>query len=241
MTRTGLLVALVIAAIVGLVFGLYPRLDLRLAALFYEASASRWMSTYSFEFWSFLRRAVMWIVAIVAAPAVVALVLNPLFPNARWLMPTRKALFLAMTLALGPGLVANVILKDNWNRPRPGDVVEFGGRENFVAWWDPRGTCNKNCSFIAGEPSGAFWTLAPAALAPPQWRALAYGAALGFGAAAGLLRMVFGAHFFSDVVFSGVLIFLVVWIVYGLLFRWRLPWQTAGTKPSAMSKPGPQA
>jgi hypothetical protein len=36
MNRTGLLIALSVAAAVGLLFGLYPRLDLRLAELFYD-------------------------------------------------------------------------------------------------------------------------------------------------------------------------------------------------------------
>ena len=31
-----------------------------------------------------------------------------------------------------------------------------------------------------------------------------------------------GAHFFSDVVFAGVFSFLVIWLVHGLLYRWRL-------------------
>ena len=30
-----------------------------------------------------------------------------------------------------------------------------------------------------------------------------------------------GAHFFSDVVFAGVFSFLVIWLVHGLLYRWR--------------------
>ena len=74
---------------------------------------------------------------------------------------------------------------------------------------------------MGGESAGAFWTLAPAALAPPHWRGVAYAAALTFGAAVGLLRMMFGGHFFSDVVFSGVFVFLVVWIIHGILYRWR--------------------
>ena len=32
-------------------------------------------------------------------------------------------------------------------------LTEFGGTGHFVPWWDPRGDCPKNCSFIAGEPS----------------------------------------------------------------------------------------
>jgi membrane-associated phospholipid phosphatase len=51
---------------------------------------------------------------------------------------------------------------------------------------------------------------APAALTPPQWRPLAYAAALLFGVAMGALRMAGGAHFFTDGVFAGVLMFLVV-------------------------------
>ena len=90
-----------------------------------------------------------------------------------------------------------------------------------MPWWDPRGDCPKNCSFVAGEPSGAFWTLAPAAVTPPQWRVLAYAAALAFGASVGLLRIAGGGHFFSDVVFAGVFTFLVIWLTHGFLYRWR--------------------
>ena len=74
---------------------------------------------------------------------------------------------------------------------------------------------------MAGEPAGAFWTMAPAAVAPPAWRVAAYGAAIVFGAAVGVLRMSAGGHFFTDVVFAGVITFLVIWLVHGLLYRWR--------------------
>jgi lipid A 4'-phosphatase len=97
----------------------------------------------------------------------------------------------------------------------------FDGDDRFVPWWDPRGNCPDNCSFVAGEPSGAFWTLAPAALAPPAWRAAATVGALAFGAGLGLVRMAMGGHFFTDVVFSGVFTFLIIWLMHGFLFRWR--------------------
>ena len=141
-------------------------------------------------------------------------------PHRPLLVPGRAVVFLISTLVLGPGLVVNVGLKDNWGRSRPIDVPQLGGSEHFTAWWDPRGGCAKNCSFVTGDGSGAFWTLAPAALAPPAWRPLAYGAALAFGATVGVFRMAFGAHFFSDVVFAGVFVFLIIWLMHGLLYRW---------------------
>jgi len=171
--------------------------------------------------WLLVRNAASVLIALIAVPAGIALIGRILRPHKPTLMPPRHALLILLTLALGPGLLANAILKDNWGRPRPIEVMEFGGQLKFLPWWDPRGPCPKNCSFVAGEPSGAFWTLAPAALTPPHWRAVAYGAALAFGAVVGLVRAAGGGHFFSDVVFAGVFMFLLIWIMHGLLLRWR--------------------
>ena len=49
---------------------------------------------------------------------------------------------------------------------------------------------------------------------------LAYGAALAFGVGIGALRIAAGAHFFSDVVFAGVFMYLLIWLVHGLIYRW---------------------
>jgi lipid A 4'-phosphatase len=102
-------------------------------------------------------------------------------------------------------------------------VRGFTGTDSFMPWWDPRGACDQNCSFISGEGAGAFWTLAPAALAPPQVRALAYAAAVAFGTAVGAMRIAVGGHFFTDVAFAGVFTFLIIWVAYALLFRWPVP------------------
>lgn len=220
MNRTGLLVAFALAVLAGGLFALYPELDLRIAGWFFDYGkndfALRWRPHLGF-----LRDAGMWVVALVIAPAIAALVIKLAAPRRPMLMSARAILFLLVTLALGPGLIVNVGLKDYWGRSRPIDVPEFGGSERFTPWWDPRGGCPKNCSFVAGEASGAFWTLAPAALAPPAWRAVAYGAAMAFGTGVGFLRMSFGAHFLSDVIFAGVFMFLLIWTVHGLIFRWR--------------------
>jgi membrane-associated PAP2 superfamily phosphatase len=136
------------------------------------------------------------------------------------LISGRAAVFLVATMALAPGLLVNVLLKDHWGRPRPIDVTQFGGNQNFAAWWDPRGDCPSNCAFVSGDVSGAVWTLAPAALAPPQWRALAYTAALALAVGMGIVRMMAGAHFPSDVIFAGLFTFLVIWITYAVIYRW---------------------
>src|SRR5439155_6835543 len=153
-------------------------------------------------------------------PAVVALALKIALPRRRMLIAGRAVVFLLGTLALAPGLMANFALKEHWGRSRPIDVKEFRGAERFVPWWDPRGDCPTNCSFVSGDVSAGFWTLAPAALTPPAWRALAYGGALVFGSGLAIMRMAAGGHFLTDVVFAGVFTFLIVWAGYAMIYRW---------------------
>ena len=220
MNRTALIIALGIAAIVGVVFALFPQLDLAISALAFQPHPPDFM--INAQPWvQHSRIAARLLITVLALPGFLAIFGKLVLPHRRMLMPARGAVLLAVTIALGPGLLTNLILKDHWGRARPIDVQQFTGTERFTPWWDPRGDCPTNCSFIAGEPSGAFWTLAPASLAPLELQPLAYGVALAFGVAVGVLRVGAGAHFFTDVVFAGLLMYLVVWAVHGFLYRWR--------------------
>jgi membrane-associated PAP2 superfamily phosphatase len=216
MSRIGLIVVLAIATVVGLVFGLDPDLDRHVTGLLFNPE---FQTPETQELIRVLRDGAMWVVAALVAPAVVAVALKLIAPRRPMLMSARAALFLITTLALGPGLLTNMITKDHWGRPRPLQVQE--GTEQFMPWWDPRGACKNNCSFVSGDVAGGFWTLAPASLAPPPWRPLAYAAALTFGSGIAVLRMMAGGHFFTDTVFAGVFTFLILWAVFNLLYRWQ--------------------
>jgi lipid A 4'-phosphatase len=219
MNRTGLVIALSIAFVVGVICAVDPQLDLDLARISFNSNQQ--LFNINAQLWvQHARDAARLIVTALVLPAPLALIGKLIWPKRRMLIEGRAVLFLIITLALGPGIITNLILKDHWGRSRPIDVQQFGGTDKFVPWWDPRGECPNNCSFVAGEPSGAFWTMAPAALAPLEVQPLAFGAALLFGAAVGVLRIGGGGHFFSDVVFAGVFVYLEIWLIYGLIYRW---------------------
>jgi lipid A 4'-phosphatase len=219
MNRTGLFVALGFALVIGLLFGIFPELDLKLAALFYDAAARSFPLKLN-SVAAFARDAAMWIAWGFALPAIAALLMKLIRPDRPLLISGRAAIFLLVTLILSAGILTNLTFKSYWGRPRPVVVTQFNGEQQFVPWWDPRGSCERNCSFFSGESATAFWTYAPAALAPPQWRALAYGAAAVFGIATSALRMAFGGHFFTDVAIAGIVTFLVIWLAYALIYRW---------------------
>jgi membrane-associated PAP2 superfamily phosphatase len=223
MNRTGLFIALSLALIIGVVFGIYPGLDLKLAALFFDPQ-TRTFPLKASPWAAFARDAAMWISWAMVIPALGALVIKMWRPDRPLLMSGRAIIFLVATLVLSSGVLSNLVFKSHWGRPRPVVVTQFNtgqfDRLDFVPWWDPRGHCARNCSFFSGEGSAAFWTYAPAALAPPGFRPLAYGAAAAFGVTTGVLRMAFGGHFFTDIAAAGIVTFLVVWLGYGLLYRW---------------------
>jgi membrane-associated phospholipid phosphatase len=206
----------------GLAFGLFPELELSVARHFHDI-VDAGNNAFAWRIYPPLmlaRDIGLWVGTAIIIPVLAALAFKLIVPTRKMLIPGRAVVFLIATLALGPGLLVNVVLKDHWGRPRPIDITQLGGTEHYVRWWDPRGDCPNNCSFVSGDVAGAFWTMAPAALTPAPWRILAYGAALALGTGMAALRVMAGGHFLSDVVFSGVFTFLIIWLAHGLIYRW---------------------
>lgn len=131
----------------------------------------------------------------------------------------RPGLFLFLLLAIGPGLLVNTVFKENWGRPRPTHVVEFGGEKQFLPVWQ-KGIAGEGNSFSSGHASIGFYTLAPFFLLRRRnsFKArLALAAGVTYGALMGAGRMAQGGHFFSDVVWSWGFVFLSGMILYYLL------------------------
>jgi lipid A 4'-phosphatase len=129
-----------------------------------------------------------------------------------------KWLYLILCFSVGPGLVTNVLLKDQWGRARPVQVAEFGGTKTFAPPLVPSHQCPRNCSFVSGEAASMFTVFYSAALiAPAGSAALMIGGTL-VGLAAGFVRVTQGGHFLSDVVFAGVFMALVCAGLHRLMF-----------------------
>ncbi len=209
--------ALVTGAAVAILFTVFPEWDLAITASFWDAG-TRSFHLSGFSWSRAFRTAANVIPWIFAGPAFAAVILKLLFPGRRMFMPARAAVLLAVTMALGPGLIVNSLLKEHWGRPRPVHLETFGGKDVFNPWYSTEGKCPGNCSFVSGEGSLGFWLIAPASLVPAPYTGLAIGAAALFGATAGGLRIAFGGHFFTDVVFSAVLTIMIIAGTRFLLF-----------------------
>ena len=204
-----------LAAAATALFLLLPQIDLFVSALFYvpgHGFALRDRAPVAL-----LYHLVPWVawaivLAIVGAAAWLFLMQRPL-----WRLDRKALAFLALSTALGPGLLANTVLKDHWGRARPAQIERFGGSARFTPAPLTAAECARNCSFVSGHAALGFSLVAFAFLLPPgRLRRAGIGAALGFGALVGLARIAQGGHFLSDVVFAG----LLVYGTSGLLYWW---------------------
>ncbi len=116
------------------------------------------------------------------------------------------ALFLLLALVIGPGIVTNTILKDNWGRARPYQTVEFGGTKNFSRPLVIENECNDNCSFVGGDAAFGYWFHSFAYVVPPRRRRAVFWSGIGVGLGYSILRVGMGAHFLSDVFFAAVVV-----------------------------------
>jgi membrane-associated PAP2 superfamily phosphatase len=235
MSRRTMVWALLACALVSLLFVAFPGLDLWASSWVYDPGHGFVRTTAPIER---LRTLGQLVVLLVPSAIGIAVLVKLIAPARRLLIDARAGLFLLTSLIVGPALLVNVVLKDNWGRPRPREVTAFGGEAQMMPAWTPGGACDYNCSFVSGETAGAFWTLALAALAPPAWRVAAFTAALTYGVVVGVVRFAAGGHFLSDVVIAALLTYLVVALTYDLLIRRDPAWARPDRLEEALARAG---
>ena len=156
--------------------------------------------------------------ALVVAGAALIVFLSGFF-RSRY-RPWRKlSLYLVLVMALGPGLIVNTLLKDQWGRPRPRNVQEFGGKYQYELplQYNP---LSPGKSFPSGHVSMAFYFFAPAFLMRRTGRRnyfTALGLTMGFGVLMSYVRIVQGGHFFSDTVWAGAIVWFVSYALYRIM------------------------
>ncbi|HEX2122201.1 MAG TPA: phosphatase PAP2 family protein, partial [Thermoanaerobaculia bacterium] len=178
-------------------------LDVELQSLAYDPATSGWPHAARFP-WKQLHDfgTIPGLLLALGAIAVIAAgFLRPRF--ARWRFP---ALYIVVLTALGPGVITNLFGKILAGRPRPEEVVEFGGTLRFLEPFEP-GTPGKGFSFLCGHCSMGYLFVAFFFLLRGRARWLALAASSAYGLLLGAARVADGAHFPSDVTLAGTITF----------------------------------
>jgi len=206
--------AVCLAAIALLTAGLFASggLDIVAARAFYRPEPlDHWPLARELP-WSLLYRAAPWVTATLVIAGLAGLAASFSRSRAEW---RRAAVLVLLGVAIGPGLLANAVFKDHWHHPRPRDLVEFGGPLHYVP--SPLIGSEGRASFPCGHCSVGFMCAAGWwnwKRRRPAWARASLAGGLALGLVLGVGRMAAGAHFFSDIVWSALLAFGVLHVLW---------------------------
>ena len=201
--------------LLALLFVFVPQIDLAVSGLFYsEAEGFFWAK----EPLVLLLYSIPRPIVIVAVLGLLLLIADLLFRRRFLSIRPLLLFYFALVMIVGPGVIVHNVFKDHWGRARPAKVAQFGGTRDFTPAFVISDQCERNCSFVSGHSAGAFGLIALALLAKRR-RSIAMAAAISVGALVGLGRIIQGGHFFSDVLFSFVIVYLSAKILYHFTFE----------------------
>jgi len=194
-------------------------LDTAWTAHFYQASGAHEGWIYARDFpWGLLYdygELPAWVLLAVALAVYVGAFWGKARPDYK-----RACLVIVLTIALGPGLLVNSVLKNSWGRPRPVDIAAFGGPSAYQKVWE-MGRPGEGKSFTCGHCSMAFAISSAAAFYPfhPVAAIAALVAGIAYGILMGVARVAQGGHFPTDVLWSGIVVLALLAALYYLVFR----------------------
>ena len=195
-------------------------IDDTITGWFFDRSAGAFPLRYNAFLEVFAHQYMKELVIVVACCVIALFLLSFVLPE---LKPRRRLLlFLSLSLTLAP--LAVVLLKMVSARHCPWNLVEYGGFAPHLTLFDavPAGLSAGHC-FPAGHASAGFCLMAfyfaARAFRKPRLARIALLGGIAAGLALGLGRIAQGAHFFSHVLWSG----LVCWLVIVALHYFILP------------------
>ena len=121
-------------------------------------------------------------------------------------LKSKEVWFIFASVFINLLILVNLVLKNMWGRARPNDILQFGGKESFSPWFELSNACNTNCSFVSGDAAVGFSLIILFFITKNKiffWGSLVAGLSIG------LIRILEGGHFFSDVIMSGLIVYLL--------------------------------
>lgn len=129
-------------------------------------------------------------------------------------------LLVVLTTVIAAGLLVNTVLKQYWGRPRPNQITEFGGHYAYRDLFPP-GVPGKGASFPSGHAAMGFTFVALYFLRNRSHTIGRAGVATGIvlGGLLSAARLVKGAHFPTDVIWSLGIVMMTATALYYCIQR----------------------
>ncbi|USO01360.1 MAG: phosphatase PAP2 family protein [Alphaproteobacteria bacterium] len=131
----------------------------------------------------------------------------------------REGLYFCVSYAAIPGVWINLLLKDQWGRPRPSQTIIFGGDYPFSAAYVITGLSKQYGSFVSGHVALAMFVMAVGVFLDRSREPLWICGGVVYALVMSVVRIAEGGHYLSDVFLGGSMTFLGVLLAKRLYLR----------------------
>jgi lipid A 4'-phosphatase len=205
-------ISLISSGILMLIFIIFPSLDITVSELFYYSDLG-----FKYKHQAVIQFFFRIIPAITKLFVAICLIyLFYIVIKHKNIKPALRswAFFLFISASIGPGLVVNSLLKENFGRARPKQIIEFSGTKEFSPAFVISDQCDTNCSFSSGHSAMGFYFTALAYIMSAMYFNRIYILGLFFGTFVGASRIIMGGHFASDVITSAFIVLFLNHVIY---------------------------
>jgi lipid A 4'-phosphatase len=212
-------------------------LTLLTTAFFYcvpsvDTTVSQWFFHHG-SFWgiecfpaNLLRKSVYFLMYGISGYVLLQILLNQTSKGPSSALSNKACFFVLSCFLIGPVLMTNMVLKNQWGRPRPHEIKTFGGSKHYQPVFVISKQCRRNCSFVCGDTAGAVSLLSLAFIIRRRSKWLTT-VILCLSGLVGLIRIAQGGHFLSDVLLSYELNLLCLCVIHRLYYPSSQPDETS--------------
>jgi len=200
--------------ILGITFFYFPEIDIWFSSLFFRDGEFYLRNQW---FVQFVYDATHPAVAIFFLTVLGMLIYALIRHKKPFNLNKRMLVFMLAAIIMAPGVVVNLTLKDNVDRARPKQITQFGGDKQFTPAFVISDQCESNCSFVCGHAAAGFSFIALAMVFKGRRKQWIFYSAVAAGFLIGLVRIIQGGHFLSDVFFALFFTYITIRLLYYLI------------------------
>jgi lipid A 4'-phosphatase len=208
---------IVISIFAGVIFFIFPQIDLYISSLFVKSGKFYLEDNSVVKFIYHFGPVPTILLAVFVCIALVYMIFRK--TNTFLGFDKKSYLFAFFCLLIILGILVNNGFKEFSGRARPRNIVEFGGDKKFTRVFVISNQCESNCSFVSGHASSGFIFCVLSLLFKGKKRRYMFLFGIFMGSLLGIIRIIGGGHFLSDVYFSFVIVYFFGLIIHYWMFK----------------------